>query len=441
MLARTLGALLLAILTIGGGLSAARAQSPAEQIARATVDDLAARNLAAVVARFSPDMAQALPLAALDKTWRSILDQGGAVRSVGSPRGVQTAPNGIVVVTVPLNLERLALDVNVTVAQDKVAGLFFKPAAAAAAPWSPPSYVDPASFANVDVTVGPAALGGSLTLPKNARKVAAVILIHGSGPNDRDETVGPNRIFRDLAEGLASRGIAVLRYDKRTKVHPEMFSATSTVREEVIDDVVAAVALLRQRPEIDPARIVIAGHSLGGTLVPRIAQADPAIAAAVILAGATRPLPSTMAEQVEYIASLNGPPDDATRAKIDELKRGVVRALAAKPGDVGPPILGVPPAYWGDLNAYDPAAAAATLTIPLLILQGGRDYQVTMADLQRFTATLAGHPGVTIRALPRLNHLFIAGDGRSRPEEYSRPGHVDPDVIDAIATFVAAPGK
>ncbi len=435
-----LGVLLLALL---GSIAApaARAADPAEQSARALVDDLAARNLAAVVARFAPEMAKALPLATLDKTWRSILDQGGAVRAVEAPRGVQTGQNGITVVIVPLKLERLALDVSIAVAQDKVVGLFFKPAAAAAAPWTAPSYVDTAAFTTVDVTVGPAALGGTLTLPKNARKVAAMILIQGSGPNDRDETIGPNRPFRDIAEGLASRDIAALRYDKRTKVHPELFTPTSTVREEVIDDVLAAVALLRQRPEIDPARIVIAGHSLGGTLAPRIVQAEPAIAAAVILAGATRPLPTIMIEQVEYIAGLNGPPDDATRQKIDEVKRDAARALAAKPGDVGPLIMGAPPAYWADLNSYDPAAAAAKLTIPLLILQGGRDYQVTAADLARFKTALAGHPNVTIRELPRLNHLFMAGDGRSRPEEYARPGHVDAEVIDAVAAFVAGIGK
>jgi uncharacterized protein len=438
---RMLGAAVLTLLGAGIAAPAARADDQAERIARATVNDLAARNLAGVVARFTPEMAQALPLAALEKTWRAILDQGGAVRSVEPPRGVRTAPSGVAVVTVPLKLERLALDVNVAVAQDKVAGLFFQPAPVATAPWTAPRYVDPASFTTVEVTVGPTALGGTLALPKSDRKVAAVILIQGSGPNDRDETIGPNRPFRDIAEGLASRGIATLRFDKRTKVHPELFTSAFTVREEVIDDVLAAIALLRQRPEIDPRRIIIAGHSLGGTLAPRIVQAEPAIAAAVILAGATRPLPTLMAEQVGYIASLHGPVDDAARQKIDELKHDAALALAAKPGDVGPPIIGVPPAYWGDLNAYDPAATAAKLAIPLLILHGGRDYQVTAADLARFKTALAGHPNATIRELPRLNHLFMAGDGPSRPEEYARPDHVDSEIIDAIATFVAGLGK
>ena len=144
-----------------------------------------------------------------------------------------------------------------------------------------------------------------------------------------------------------------------------------------------------------------------------------------------------MVEQIEYLAGLNGPPDEAAKKQIEQIRIDAARALAAKPGDMGPPIMGVPPAYWADLNGYDPAATAAKLSIPLLILQGGRDYQVTSQDLRRFEAALAGHPNVTIRDFPSLNHLFIAGEGKSRPQEYEIPGHLDPSVIDTIANFLA----
>jgi dienelactone hydrolase len=297
--------------------------------------------------------------------------------------------------------------------------------------------VDSAKFTNVDVTVGPTALGGTLTLPKTGAKVPAVVLIHGSGPHDRDETIGPNRPFRDIAEGLASRGVATLRYDKRTKVHPEQFAGPSTVREETMDDAIAAVALLATRPEIDAGRIVIAGHSLGGMLAPRIAAGRRDIAGLIVMAGATRSLPLIMVEQLQYMATLDGPADEATKQRIEEIRGEAARAMAAKADDVGPNILGAPAAYWADLNAFDPAAAAAQLSLPLMILQGGRDYQVTADDLRRFKAALAGRPNVTIRELPRLNHLFMAGDGKSRPEEYGKAGHVDAEVIEALAAFVA----
>jgi dienelactone hydrolase len=441
---RAIGALFMAVL--GAGIGApptwgqdTAAKEAAERIAVEVANDLANKNFPDVVARFTPDVARGLPLAALDKLWNGILDQGGAVRTVEAARTVRTTPDGILVVVVPIKLEKITLDVTVALAKDKIAGLHFAPSQPTYAPWSPPAYVDQSTFTNVEVTIGspPTALGGTLTLPKSDRKVAAVVLVHGSGPNDRDETLGPNRIFRDIAEGLASRGVAVLRYDKRTKVHPEQFAGDSTVREETIDDVQAAVTLLRQRAEIDPDKVLILGHSLGGTLAPRIADGGHGIAAVVLLAAAARPLPAITVEQVEYLASLDGPPDQAAQQQIEQIKAEAARALAAKPGDAGPPIMGVPPAYWADLNAYDAAATAAKLSIPLLALQGGRDYQVTSADLQRFKVALAGHPNVTIREFHQLNHLFIAGDGKSRPEEYTKPGHVDPAVIDTVAAFIA----
>jgi dienelactone hydrolase len=342
-------------------------------------------------------------------------------------------------VIIPIRLERATIDLKIAVVGDKVAGFFIAPAAPAQSQaWSSPAYVDAGKFTALDATVGPSALGGTLSLPKSAGKVPAVVLIQGSGPGDRDESVGPNRPFRDLAEGLATRGIAALRYDKRTRVHPEQFTASSTVREETIDDVIAAVAQLAARPEIDAGRIVIVGHSLGGTLAPRIAEGGHGIAGVVIMAGATRPLPSIMVEQTEYLATLNGPADEAARQRIDQIKLEAARAMAAKAGDGGPNILGAPPAYWADLNAYDPAATAAKLTLPMLILQAGRDYQVTTGDLARFKSALAGHHNATIREFPTLNHLFMAGEGKSRPEEYERLGHVDPAVIEAVAAFVSA---
>jgi hypothetical protein len=379
----------------------------------------------------------------LEKVWSGIIGQAGAVVEVKEAQAIGGAPQGATLVVVPIRFAKAALDVRLAVANDKIVGFRIVPSEPSFAPWTAPAYVEAARFTNVEVELGaaPTVLGGTLSLPKAANKVPGVVLIHGSGPNDRDERLGPNLVFRDLAEGLASRGVAVLRFDKRTKIYPEQFTGTSTVREETMDDVVAAIALLRSRPEIDPGSIVILGHSLGGMLAPRIAEGGHGIAAAVLLAAAARPLPTMMVEQIAYLASLNGPPDEAAKQQMEQIKSDAARALAARPGDAGAPILGVPPAYWADLNAYDPAATAAKLSLPLLILQGGRDYQVTAEDLQRFRAALAGHANVTIREFPRLNHLFIAGEGKSRPDEYQVPGHVDVSVIDAIATFIDGVAK
>src|SRR5262249_56452192 len=185
-----------------------------------------------------------------------------------------------------------------------VAGLLISPVGSHAEPWNAPSYVDNTAFSETEVQIGkaPLLLPGTLSLPRGRERVPAVVLVHGSGSHDRNEAIGPNRPFQDLAQGLASRGIASLRYEKRTKVYPERFAAAHrfTVREETMEDAAAAVALMLGRAEVDAGRGVLGGHSLGGTLAPRLALEEPRIAAIIILAGATPPSPDPLVQQIEY---------------------------------------------------------------------------------------------------------------------------------------------
>jgi uncharacterized protein len=428
---------IIATCLLAGRAAAQTPQESAQQSALLAARMLKEGRFADLGAQFTPQMVQALPAARLAQTWQAIAAQAGPLRDTGTPREMQQGP--FTVVTVPLRFERATLDLVLSFQQGKIAGLFIRPAEATPHSWTPPAYDNASAYRNVEVTVGAApALPGTLSLPRVDHKVAAVVLVHGSGPNDRDETIGANRVFADIAAGLASRGIAVLRYDKRTRVAPQEFapSRAFTVREEVIEDARAAVALLRARHEIDPRRIVVLGHSLGAMLAPRIAKEDADVAAIVLLAAAARPLADTIVEQSEYLATLKGPPDAQAQVRLASVRIAAARANAVKPGDTGAPIFNLPRSYWADLNAHDPAADAAALKIPMLVLQGGRDYQVTTRDFDRFRTALAGHANATLKLLPRLNHLFMAGEGKSTPAEYQRPGHVDREAIDDIVTFV-----
>ena len=414
------------------------AQEPPEKLARAIVEKLIAGQVSEVVAQFNPEMAAVVSGPALKQIWDQLTATEGPVRGLGAPR--TSRHEDVTVTIVPVQFARASFDIRVAIKAGRVAGLLIVPVGRSAEPWNAPSYVDEAAFSETEVQIGraPLKLPGTLSLPRGRDGVPAVVLVHGSGPHDRNEAIGPNRPFQDLAQGLASRGIAVLRYEKRTKVYPERFAPAQrfTVREETMEDAAAAALFLLSRAEIDARRLVLVGHSLGGTLAPRIAAEAPGIAGLVILAGATRPIPDLLVEQSEYIGALSGRPEAQMREASAKLRAQAARARSAKPDDEGPPILNCPPSYWADLNAYDAAAAAAKLSLPMLILQGGRDYQVTQQDLSRFKVALAGHANATVRELPRLNHLFMAGEGKSRPEEYDRPSHVDGEVIDAIATFV-----
>jgi len=269
-------------------------------------------------------------------------------------------------------------------------------------------------FMEREITLGAApGLPGILSLPDGTGRVPAVVLVHGSGPGDRDETVGANKPFRDLATGLAAQGIAVLRYDKRTRVAPLSFLGRAfTVDDEVIDDALAAVAILRKEPRIDAGRIVVVGHSLGGMLAPRIATRDPWLAGIVLMAGATRKnLPDMITAQFAYLASLPGA-DTATIAKQREaLEAPMQQVRALKPSDAAStaPIAGAPPSYWLDLAQYDIVATTTGLSLPILVLGAGRDYQVPPADVDDWLRAVGPRPNLEVKRYPALNHLFIAG--------------------------------
>ncbi len=320
--------------------------------------------------------------------------------------------------------------------REQVAGLFFLPGDVLA-PYKPPSYAALDKITERDITVGAnPALPGTLTLPKAQGPFPVVILLHGSGPADADETLGPNKVFKDLAVGLATKGIAVIRYVKRTRHAP---AGVVTVKEEVIDGARAAVDLAKSDKDLDPKRVVIAGHSQGGYLAPKVAIEVPGVAALALLAAPTRPLQDSMLDQLEHLSKLD-PQNADKKALITAAKRfkAKVEDPALKPDDaIDVPAGGVEKgAYFLALRGYQPEAEAKKLALPMLILQGDRDYQVTKIDLDGWRKALAGKANVTIKQYPALNHLFMAGTGTPRPAEYEVPSHVDEAVVNDLAAFV-----
>jgi dienelactone hydrolase len=409
-------------------LLAQPAQDPAA-LGRKALDLLLAGNYPELSKMFSAEMKKAISDDALGKIGAQI-KSWGAVEKIGDPTPRKAGLNTIVDFPVKAATQNLIL--RFTIDRDgMVAGMFFLPGEVA---WNRPAYSKPDSFRERDVTVGDGQwkLPGTLTVPAGQGPFPGVVLVHGSGPNDRDETVGGTKVFKDLAEGLASRGVVVLRYEKRTRQYSAAMAglASFTAEQETEEDAVKGAALLRAQPEVNPKRVFVLGHSLGGYLAPRIAEEDGKLAGLVILAGAARPMEDAVVDQAEYLG-----------VSADNLK--TVKAVAAKiktlePGDEdSPPIMGAPVAYWLDLKGYDPAALAKKLALPMLILQGDRDFQVTMKDFALWKAAVGANKAVTMRAYPALNHLFVAGEGKSTEAEYRKPGHVAPEIIDDIAKFVA----
>ena len=270
-------------------------------------------------------------------------------------------------------------------------------------------------------------LGGTLTLPDGPGPFPAVVLVHGSGPSDRDETVGATRMFADLAAGLAARGIAVLRYDKRTFTYGDRLTNDLTLDDEVIADAVDAITTLHQRSEIDASRIIVVGHSLGGMLAPEIATRAGHVAGVAMLAPPARPPLDILRDQLRYL----GAPAEL-RSSVEQA--AIVDALPLPLPTTEPIyVLGMPMTYWRDWERHDGIAAARALGKPILIIQGGRDYQVTAADLALWKK---GVPHAMFMWLPADNHALIAGRGRPGPREYAHEGHVDARAIAKLAAFV-----
>jgi hypothetical protein len=410
--------------------------------ARAVLTALAAGDFSSIEAQFTDQMKAALPPGRIAAAWTALLAQAGPQKGCApEPRVVSIADKQMVITK--CDFEKAAIDVQIAFDTDaKISGLQLRPAAAPVAPYAPPSYADPATYTEEELTIGSPewALPGTLTMPVGAGPHPAVILVHGSGAGDRDTTIGPNKPFKDIALGLASRGVAVIRYDKRSRVHGAKMAASPsmTVKEETIDDVGEAIKALRARPRIDAARIFVIGHSLGGMLIPRIVQAQPSLAGAIVMAGAARPIDQAVVEQARYLAMQDGEVSQEEQALIDSMARNSATIQAFGPADVASAkrVLGATPAYWLDLRGYDPPSAARNVKIPLLVLQGERDYQVTMEEFARWKTALSGTATATFRSYPALNHLFIAGTGKSFPAEYGIPSHVAEDVIRDVAAFI-----
>lgn len=408
--------------------------------AEAFIDLLEAGDFEQAEAMFGATMRAALPAAKLGEVWEGLPAQLGPLKGRGTARGETIGDTDLV--TIPLVFKNFSLDARIAFGGDGLmTGFQLVPAQSPTVAPAEPSDTE----RDLRIGEGEHSLPARLRIPQGDGPFPVVLLVHGSGPHDMDQTIGPHRIFHWLAEALAERGVASLRYEKRSKTYPEAFSdGRYTVDDETVNDAVQAVKQLGNMAGIDPQRIYVAGHSLGGLMAPRIAQRAPQVAGLILIAAPARPLQELVLEQFDYLASLQESPSVELSAQIEATKLAAAQ-LAELPDDVDsatPLMLGLPAGYWRDLNAYDAVATALALPQRLLIMQGGRDYQVSAErDFGAWQNRFEGSPRATFKLYPEMNHIFLAGEGPSRPEEYFEPSEFMLQPAQDIASWILGSGN
>jgi len=448
---------------------------PSVVSARQLLEEIATGQFDKVEAQYDTKMAANNAPGKLAQVWASILKQEGSYQSIVGTRAGKVQNFDVVLLICKFDNSLIDAQFAFNV-EGKIARIEFAPYRTPLPPWKVPSYANPADFTEqpLNLVNGAFELPGTLTLPKGNGPFPAVVLLQDSGPHDEDETIYADKPLKDLAWGLASRGIAVYRYTKRTAKYGAKSNADPeklTVDDEVISDARVAVGMLAKQPNVDPKRIYLVGLGLGGYLAPRIATGDPQIAGIMMLAANARPLEKVLLGEVEYIAKEDAeqaataaadkpslapkaasdqapkaPPkptaQDEKAVQIAEDSAKQIESPTLKPGEDVPVLGGTMAAsYWLDLRGYNPVQVAEGLKIPMLILQGGRDFQVTpKGDFSAWQAAFEHRRNATLKLYPDLDHLFMSGTGASLLPDYNKPGHVDQQVITDIAAWISDGG-
>jgi hypothetical protein len=409
-------------------------QNHSESITLSVIEMARAGQFAEIRDKFLPALRDSVAPEVLQAAWQAEIGRVGPVVNIGQPSR-QTTPTGLQVVTVTGQCEKGTITLIALVDQDGyLNGLDLRSSEVQ-------SNMDHFTEETIDIGQEPWKLPATLTIPRGNGPYPAVVLVHGSGPNDRDESIGPNKPFLDLAWGLALRQIVVLRYEKRTRVYADPCEDPTqfTVEDETIDDVGAAMDALQRVDKVDATKIFALGHSLGGYVMPRILEKFPKLAGGVFLAASYRPLPVVMEEQIQYILALPETTDQAKESLL-AMKAEIPKITALSTHDPrvdAPRPMGVPVSYWRDLAEYNPGEVLQSIDRRMFVLQGEADYQVTLDDFHLWQDAAQRMPKVVFKRYPNLDHLFmLTEEDRATPATYTRPRQVSSQVIEDIANWL-----
>jgi alpha-beta hydrolase superfamily lysophospholipase len=390
---------------------------------------LSANNYAAATAHFDPAMKASFSPERIGSIWRHVTEADGRLISWGVSQRTTADCRETIVASLKFDhRSNLAAFISVN-PNGEVSGLYFAPTPISATPATSPPPAVVRNFDSIDVNVGSLEQCGTITIPTTGSGPWPAVVLVGSA--DKDGTAGAKHFFKDIAEGLSSRGIIVLRYDRRWyDIFDKRDRQDLTVEKDYIDDGAAAVNLLRSRGEVAKDRIFVAGYDLAGAITPDVAREVAPVQGLILLAPAFagRKVGASEVRSRHYLGWDSHPQLRNFDRKAKELDSHRMPATEN---------FGLYPAsYWYDLVGRNEVTVARRLHIPILILHGGHDF--TVIDIEHWQEGLKGVPHVRVETIPALSDMLLAGIAKPRAKHYD-PGHIDQQVIDAMAAFIEKP--
>lgn len=371
---------------------------------------------------------------ALKEAWDSTIRNLGDYVGIHDTKEEVSNPYHICIIT--LEYEYSGVKIQFTYnASGKVVGIFFSYTVIEA------EAVNNDTIEEIKITLGEGnyAVDGMLTLPKGISNPPVAVLVHGSGGHDMDETIMVNRPFRDIALGLAEQGIATIRYNEHAYQNPETLPQNYDIYDDSLDDAFEAIKYALSCSQVDTGRVYVIGHSLGAMVAPNIAAEHKEIKGIICLAGSPRHFEEMIVEQYTFLfgtKEYSEIPQAEKDAQLSSIIKDVERIKNLK-GPGTEVLLGYPVSYWYSLQQLNSSEVAKHLELPILILQGSMDYQITPdKDYTAWQELLKGKDNATFKLYNGLNHLFMASE-EIGPSNYSIKGNVDKRVIEDMSIWIS----
>lgn len=363
--------------------------------------------------------------------WKQTAGTIGKFKQVHSTDFKATPTSAQVIVT--LEFEKRGLTVSFTYDKNnKISGLWLNYATLATNLTNNTTLQEHA----IEVPSDKISLTGILTLPKQEELKYVAIFVHGSGSSDYDQTIKDNKPFKDIAHDLAKKGIGTIRYNKRFFQNPGLAGSNYTVEDEVLTDVKAAIQFAKSEARLEGKPIIIIGHSFGGMLAPKISKDNQEVKAIVSLAGSPRKLEDIIYDQQKAVIDKEGSKLGSSPEKLLSTLKEEIQKIKNLKEDDNSSIMNISASYWRSLNKIDTPSIVKEINIPILVMQGSADFQVTKTDYNAWKTVLKGKKNVTFKLYNNLNHLFMKTNGKTDITEYDKKGTVDKTVTNDLANWI-----